>query len=85
MARDFSSLAVVIAFFAIESVVEFKPVAESEIEILETVNHLGRSVSATKRAVSVPCALGAGAKHLGSQLLYYFERIAVPQETSAIF
>ena len=42
MARDFSSLSVVIAFLTIESVPEFKAVAENEVEISEAVDHLGR-------------------------------------------
>ena len=42
VARDFSSLSVVIAFFTIESVPEFKAVAENEVEITETIDHLRR-------------------------------------------
>ena len=42
VARDFSSLSVVIAFLTIESVPEFKAVAENEVEISEAVDHLGR-------------------------------------------
>ena len=42
VARDFSSLAVVIAFFAIESVLEFIAIAENKVEIPETIDHLRR-------------------------------------------
>lgn len=42
VARDFSSLSIVIALFTIEPVPEFKAVAENEVEIPETVDHLGR-------------------------------------------
>jgi len=42
VARDFSALAVVIAFFVVKSVAEFKPVAENEVKIPETINHLRR-------------------------------------------
>jgi hypothetical protein len=42
VARDFSSLSVVVAFFTIESVPECKAVAENEVGIPETIDHLGR-------------------------------------------
>jgi hypothetical protein len=42
VARDFSSLSVVVAFFTIESVPECKAVAENEVEIPETIDHLRR-------------------------------------------
>jgi hypothetical protein len=52
VARDLSSLAVVIAFFTIKSVPEFKAVAENEAEIPETINHL-RRVSERDKAGSL--------------------------------
>ena len=42
VACDFSALAVVIAFFAVKSIAEFKPIGENEVEIPETINHLRR-------------------------------------------
>src|SRR5262245_23309177 len=42
VARHLSSLAVVIAFFTVVSVPELEAVAENEVEIAETVDHLGR-------------------------------------------
>src|SRR5688572_7577429 len=42
VARDLSSFSVVVAFFTVEPVAKFKAVAQNEIEIPETVDHLGR-------------------------------------------
>src|ERR1051325_2207428 len=42
VARHFPALAVVIPCFAVEPVAEFKPVAENEVEIAETIDHLRR-------------------------------------------
>ena len=41
VACDLSSLSVVVAIFAIESVPECKPVAANKIDITETIDHLG--------------------------------------------
>ena len=42
MARDFFSLAIIIAVLAIKSVPEFKAITENEVEIAEAIDHLGR-------------------------------------------
>jgi hypothetical protein len=39
---DLSSLSVVVAFFTIESIPEYKFVAENEVEIAKTIDHLRR-------------------------------------------
>ncbi len=57
VARDFSSFSVVVAFFTVEPVAEFEAVAENEIDIAETVDHLGRVGERDKTGSLGSCAL----------------------------